>query len=142
MRKSVLFISILFFAFAIQAGKAIPLHQLYFKDRALGVECARTPQERARGLMYRDALPLDQGMLFVFEKEQRVSFWMKNTRIPLSIAFIDRYGKILEIRSMKPFDETHIISRSDQVLYALETNLGYFSDHKITPGDFIQNLPE
>jgi uncharacterized protein len=142
MKTMTLFISILFFSAMTHAHAETSLHELKIHNHVFKVEIVRTPQERARGLMYRDSLPENQGMLFVFETEQRSSFWMKNTCIPLSVAFIDRNGKILEIRSMKPFDETPIVSQSNQVLYALETNLGWFADHKIKPGSIIQNLPK
>jgi uncharacterized protein len=80
-------------------------------------------------------------MLFVFDHPKSASFWMKNTKIPLSIAYIDSTGKILEIESMKPLDETIVPSASDQVAYALEVNQGWFSRHGIAPGAKIDGIP-
>ncbi len=80
-------------------------------------------------------------MIFMFEQPKKASFWMKNTKIPLSIAFIDSAGNILEIKSMNPLDETVIPSKSDQVAYALEVNQGWFSRHGISSGVKIQGIP-
>jgi uncharacterized protein len=102
---------------------------------------ADTPQVSENGLMFRDSLPEDRGMLFVFEQPKTASFWMRNTKIPLSIAYVDSTGKILEIESMKPFDETVVPSVSDQVSYALEVNQGWFGRHGIAPGAKIDGIP-
>jgi uncharacterized protein len=91
--------------------------------------------------MFRDSLPEGQGMLFIFEQPKKASFWMKNTKIPLSIAFIDSAGKILEIESMNPLDETVVPSGSDQVAYALEVNQGWFARHAISNGAKIDGIP-
>jgi uncharacterized membrane protein (UPF0127 family) len=110
-------------------------------DASLKAEVADTPQASENGLMFRDSLPEDRGMLFVFEQPKTASFWMRNTRIPLSIAYIDSIGRILEIKSMKPLDETVIPSVSDQVAYALEVNQGWFGRHGIVPGAKIDGIP-
>ena len=106
------------------------------------VEIADNPFERARGLMYRTALGEDRGMLFVFSKEQPLSFWMKNTYIPLSIAYIDSKGRITDILDMKPLDDKppHYVS-SEPVQYALEVNQGFFEKHGVKVGDKAE-LPE
>ena len=80
-------------------------------------------------------------MLFIFEKPEKASFWMRNTKIPLSIAFIDSAGKILEIKSMNPLDETLVVSNSDQVAYALEVNQGWFVRRGISSGAMIEGIP-
>jgi uncharacterized membrane protein (UPF0127 family) len=80
-------------------------------------------------------------MLFVFPAPQRVSFWMKDASIPLSIAFIQANGKIVQIRSMKPYDETPVPSLSDAVTYALLVNQGWFERHGIAAGTIIEDLP-
>jgi uncharacterized membrane protein (UPF0127 family) len=100
----------------------------------LQVEIARTERERARGLMHRISLPDGEGMLFVFERDQILSFWMKDTLIPLSIAFISYDGRILEIYDMKPRDLAPVHS-SRSVRYALEVPQGWFERAGITPGD-------
>jgi uncharacterized protein len=115
--------------------------ELKISNVPLTTEIADTPQASENGLMFRDSLPEDRGMLFMFERPKRASFWMKNTRIPLSIAFIDSAGKILEIKSMNPQDETVVPSSSDQVAYALEVNQGWFSRHGVSPGAKIDGIP-
>ena len=115
--------------------------QLRLGDVALRAEVADTALESQTGLMFRNSLPEDQGMIFVFDTPRQANFWMKNTRIPLSIAYIDSAGRILEIQSMKPFDETTVRSAFDNVVYALEVNEGWFDRHKIKPGTTITGLP-
>jgi len=115
--------------------------ELKILNASLNAEVADTPQTSENGLMFRDSLPEDRGMLFVFEQPKRASFWMRNTRIPLSIAFVDSKGKILEIESMKPLDETVVPSVSDQVAYALEVNQGWFGRHGIAAGAKIDGIP-
>jgi uncharacterized membrane protein (UPF0127 family) len=105
------------------------------------VEIADTPQASENGLMFRDSLPEDRGMLFIFDQPKKASFWMRNTKIPLSIAYVDSNAKILEIKSMNPLDETVVPSRSDEVDYALEVNQGWFGRHGIAPGAKIDGIP-
>jgi hypothetical protein len=97
------------------------------------VEVARTDAERARGLMYRDRLGSDWGMLFVYDREERLSFWMKNTKIPLSIAFLDAGLVVRDIQDMTPLDETLHVSRVP-ARYALEMEQGWFSRRGVAPG--------
>jgi uncharacterized protein len=115
--------------------------ELKILNASLNAEVADTPQASENGLMFRDSLPEERGMLFVFEQPKTASFWMRNTRIPLSIAYIDSAGKILEIKSMKPLDETVVPSASDQLAYALEVNEGWFVRHGIAPGVKIDGIP-
>lgn len=100
----------------------------------LRAEIADTEQLRMTGLMHRRALGANDGMLFVFESEQNLRFWMKNTSIPLSIAYIDCYGSIIEILDMKPFDTTVTYPSSRKARYALEMNRGWFGTNKIMKG--------
>ncbi len=106
------------------------------------VEVADDPFERTRGLMYRKALGEDRGMLFAFPREQPLSFWMKNTLIPLSIAYIDSEGLITDILDMKALDDKppHYVS-SEPVQYALEVNQGFFEEQGVKVGDHAE-LPE
>jgi uncharacterized protein len=115
--------------------------ELKILNASLKAEVADTPQASENGLMFRDSLPEDRGMVFVFEQPKTASFWMRNTKIPLSIAYIDSTGKILEIKSMKPLDETVVPSISDRVAYALEVNQGWFDRHGIAPGVKIDGMP-
>jgi uncharacterized membrane protein (UPF0127 family) len=90
--------------------------------------------EMSRGLMYRESLPTDSGMLFPYTEPQQVAFWMANTPLPLDIGFFDSNGNLLEIHRMVPFDTTRTVSRSDQVRFALEMNRGWFASHQLFPG--------
>ena len=110
---------------------------LYIKDKEILVEAAKTPEERVRGLMGRKNLGKDEGMFFVFEEEDYHSFWMKNTRIPLTIAFIDRGCRIVSIEDMRPLTlDTHAPPRP--ILYALEMQKGWFSSNGIKVGDIVK----
>ncbi len=106
------------------------------------VEIADDAAEVTRGLMYRTALAENRGMLFVYAREWRPSFWMKNTLIPLSIAFMDSEGRIVDIQDMKPLDDDppHYVS-AKPVQYALEVNQGFFEERGVKVGDKAE-LPE
>ena len=101
------------------------------------VEIADTPEERQTGLMGRSALAEEAGMLFVFDQEQILSFWMKNTLIPLSIAYIDAEGRIVDIQDMQPLDETKHPS-AEPARYALEVNQGFFEGRGVAVGDVVE----
>lgn len=103
-------------------------------------EVASTPEERQRGLMHRKSLKEDHAMIFVFENESKRSFWMKNTTIPLSIAYITKSGVITGIYPMKPLSLESVESRRS-VMYALEVNQGAFQKRGIVPGDEIDLTP-
>ena len=102
------------------------------------VEIAATDTERERGLMGRTALAEDAGMLFVFDREQQLSFWMKDTLIPLSIAYINESGRIVDIQDMQPLDETPHPS-TEPARYALEVNGGFFVARGIQVGDKVES---
>ena len=103
----------------------------------LFVEVAVTEEERALGLMYREFLPENGGMLFIFEDEDYLSFWMKNTMIPLSIAFINSDGVIVDIQDMEPFTTTPHVSKKP-ARFALEVNQGWFKKHGVKVGDRVK----
>jgi len=110
---------------------------LYINDREIWVEVAKTPNERAKGLMGRKHLGQNDGMFFMFERERYHSFWMKDTLIPLSIAFIDKEGRIVGITDMKPLTlESH--HPPVPILYALEMKKGWFSANGINAGDIVR----
>jgi uncharacterized membrane protein (UPF0127 family) len=115
--------------------------ELKISNVLLTAEIADTPQAAENGLMFRDSLPENRGMLFIFEQPKKAEFWMRNTRIPLSIAYIDSNGKILEIKSMRPLDETVVPSTSDDVAYALEVNQGWFARNAIRSGAKVEGIP-
>ena len=114
---------------------------LHIGKASLTTEIAATPAQEERGLMWVSKLPDNDGMIFLQPKIGIATFWMKNTLIPLSIAFIDKDGVILEIHDMKALDETITRSDSDKVAYALETNLHWFALNGIKPGDKITPPP-
>jgi uncharacterized membrane protein (UPF0127 family) len=117
----------------------------------LNLEVARTPAEHERGLMDRDSMPPDNGMVFVYTSPAREGYWMRDTRIPLSIAWLDQNGTILDIQDMDAFDDQHahypgvgtlLLSQapSTPVLpyyYALETNQGWFAAHGVGVGQQV-----
>ena len=118
----------------------LPVTTLTIGGHKLVAEVVTTPEQRATGLMNRFSLAPDHGMLFVFEAPQPLGFWMKNTYVPLSIAFADADGRIVNIEDMKPQDETTHWSRGF-ALYAVEMKQGWFAAHGIKAGDLIQGLP-
>ena len=118
------------------AGEAV----LRFGEHELTVEVVATAESRAQGLMNRDELPDDRGMLFIYPDEQVRGFWMKNTRIPLSIAFANRKAKIVTIADMEPFDETRT-SSFVPAMYAVEVNKGWFAERGIDHGIKIEGMP-
>ena len=109
---------------------------LKIRKHEFRVEIVDTPEARIRGFMEREYIEADRGMLFVFPRDHKLSFWMKNTRTPLSIAYIDSCGEIREIYHMEPCSEKPVSSRVP-VRYALEVNKGRFSELGIGAGDRI-----
>jgi uncharacterized membrane protein (UPF0127 family) len=116
----------------------LPEMTLHIDKAMLQTEIAANELQREIGLMYVTKLPDNEGMIFLMPSVGPVSFWMKNTLIPLSIAFIDPKGVILDIHDMKALDETAVRSNSDHVAYALETNLHWFALNGIKAGDRIE----
>jgi uncharacterized membrane protein (UPF0127 family) len=103
-------------------------------------EVASAPAEREQGLMFREKMAPNDGMVFVFEGPADVCMWMKNTLLPLSVAFIDGEGKIVNIEDMRPQSlDSHCAKKL--VRYALEMNLGWFKQKNIKPGSKIEGLP-
>jgi len=103
---------------------------------SLMVELALSPAQRQQGLMHRTELPDGQGMLFVFDRDQILSFWMMNTLVPLSIAYIASDGRIVEIFDMEPLN-LNPVSSSRSVRYALEVPQNWFQRAGLAPGDRV-----
>jgi hypothetical protein len=120
-------------------GEESPTVQLGIKGHRLVAETAATTATRTIGLMHRFSLKPDHGMLFVFDAPQPLAFWMKNTFVPLSIAFIGADGRILNIEDMTPQTETTHPSRG-LALYALEMKKGWFAERAIAAGDRVEGL--
>ena len=135
--EAVLFILFLLWIIPIARSQTILKIPLYIGQREIWVEVAKAPEERSYGLMGRKYLGKDEGMLFIFETEDYHGFWMKNTFIPLSIAFIEKNGRIVWITDMKPFTlDSHVPPQP--ILYALEMNKGWFSSRGIKVGDVVR----
>jgi hypothetical protein len=134
------FVASTLLAAAIAFAADLPVTTLTVKGQKIVAEVVSTPEQRAKGLMNRFSLQPDHGMLFVFEEPQPLGFWMKNTYIPLSIAFVDSAGRIVNIEDMKPQDETTHWSRG-LALYAVEMRQGWFVAKGIKAGDVINGLP-
>lgn len=120
----------------------LPTKTLSIKGVKLVAEVADDDQKRSMGLMFRDALGQNEGMLFIMPRTERASFWMRNTQLPLSIAYINPSGVIMEIHDLEPFNEVPVRSHFPSIAYALEVNRGWFFENKILPGDRITGLPE
>ena len=118
----------------------LPTAKLTIGSQVLTAEIAATDAHRQTGLMYRFSLAPDSGMLFVFDAPRLRSFWMRNTYVALSIAFIDAQGAILNIEDMAPRDERSTWS-AGPALYALEMRKGWFAQNGIGPGARVQGLP-
>ncbi len=126
-------------AFA-QQNVGLPMIELKTGIYRIQAELADTPKAREVGLMNRTSLPTSSGMLFIFEEKAGHCFWMNNTRIPLSIAFIADDGKIVNIEEMQA-ETTNNHCPKATVRYALEMNKQWFSDRVIVPGTVVQGLP-
>ena len=104
-------------------------------DKTIKAELAVLPEEKQKGLMFRENMEPGTGMLFVFEQATAQKFWMKNTRIPLDIAYFSPDGKLKEIHAAKPFDLSGVPSRSKNIQFVLELNLHDFRKQNIKIGD-------
>ena len=109
--------------------------------RTIKVQEAITVPQMAQGLMYRRSLDKDRGMIFIYSQPVTSSFWMKDTHIPLSIAFINSEGRIISIQDMEPDNDRKTYAPPRPFLYALEMNQGWFKSNNIRVGDkvVIQN---
>ena len=125
--------------FALQARADLPVVELTAGMHLIKAEFADTFQARIRGLMYREKLPQNAGMLFRFDEVDTQCMWMKNTLIPLSVAFTDDAGTIVTILEMKPHDETSRCS-TKPARFALEMNGGWFAERGIKPGMKLRGL--
>ena len=119
----------------------LPTVALRIKDAHIFAEVATRPEDQALGLMFRRSLAPDSGMLFAFDTDDFQRFWMKNTLIPLSIAYISRDSLITDILEMAPLDTTTPYVSSKAVRYALEMNSGWFQSKGIKPGDTVRGIP-
>lgn len=134
-------VSILFFSLLFPAPlrAELPVAQLNVSGHILTVEVAHTEAARSQGLMFRQSMAANHGMLFIFPNPGSYSMWMMNTYIPLTVAFLDEKGTILNIENMAP--RTADAHRSAGIAkYAIETNVGWFAKKKVKPGDRVMGL--
>ena len=121
-------------------AQPLPVVQLSAGMHLIRAEVAADYGTRMRGLMFRESMPVNAGMLFVFDEPGAQCMWMKNTLIPLSVAFLDSTGTIINIADMQPHSEqSHCAARP--ALYALEMNRGWFAQRGIKPGMRLGGIP-
>ncbi len=112
--------------------------KLWLGAEEMLAELALTAEQVQTGMMFRTNLAENAGMLFVFSVPHRASFWMKNCPLPLSAAYIDPEGIILEIHDLQPHNTNSVVASSEQVQFVLETNQGWFGRHHVTPGMVVR----
>lgn len=127
---------------ACAQNQAFGSTQLSAGMHQIQAEVAASGPQREQGLMFREKMPNNSGMVFVFDAPATQCMWMKNTLLPLSVAFIDAEGRIVNIEDMQPQTlDSHCSKKAVPVRYALEMNLGWFKQKNIKPGTVIGNLP-
>lgn len=126
-------------AAALATADPLLTYPLKIRNHEIRAELAHTEATRRQGLMHRERLPENGGMIFVYPVPEVTAMWMKNTRVPLSVAFIDAKGRILNIEDMEPFTEDAHASRGPAA-YSLEVNRGWFAKRGIRAGDRVEGL--
>ena len=121
----------------VKAQPRLQTMQLYIGAEVVTAELAMNQIQIATGLMFRTVMPENEGMLFTFARPHRASFYMRNTKLPLTLAYIDSEGVVLETRDMTPLDETPLEAATDRVQYVLEMNRDWFKRHNIAPGTVL-----
>jgi uncharacterized membrane protein (UPF0127 family) len=119
---------------------SLPTVPVKIGSRTFTLEIAADEYTRERGLMERDSMPADHGMIFVFSSDTTEGFWMKNTHIPLDILFVDAGGKVVSVHTMKPFD-MHTTESDGTYRYAIELNAGAAADAGVKAGDTLSIPP-
>ncbi len=140
MKRSVLILSFLLLGCLPTKIDTLPQEKVFFKKTHLTVEIAADKSSQKKGLMFRKSLPEDEGMLFDFGRAGVYRFWMKNTVLPLSIAFLDESGKVLAIEDMDPNTPEKLYMSPPETRFAIEVNQGWYGRHRVKIGD-IAKLP-
>jgi uncharacterized membrane protein (UPF0127 family) len=137
MRKVIILVILLVINIPYLSGEDI--NKVYIGNTCIRVDIVDSGREREQGLMFRDGLDEDQGMLFIFEKEGKYCFWMKNMNFPLDIIWINRDNKIVDIKKNVPCsqDNLEVLVPNDSAIYVLEVNAGFADKNKIEIGDRI-----
>ncbi|MGB4346656.1 MAG: DUF192 domain-containing protein [Burkholderiaceae bacterium] len=141
MTKNLLLLALLFNLTQAGAQQRLPVTTLNIGIHLIQAEVAIRDDERAQGLMFRKNMGINEGMVFRFGSPNKVCMWMKNTLIPLSVAFIDEQGSIINIEDMQPETlEAHCSEKPAR--YALEMNRGWFKNKHIKPSSKVTGLPK
>lgn len=133
------FLGVLFAAAFSANAQSLPVLELTSGIHRIEAEVAATQEHRMTGLMHRRSMPMQRGMLFVFSEVAQHCMWMRNTYLPLSVAFLDEKGRIINIEDMQPQTENNHCS-SRPARYALEMNLGWFRSRNLVPGAGIAGI--
>jgi uncharacterized membrane protein (UPF0127 family) len=112
--------------------------KVWLGTEELTAEVARTPDQLQKGMMFRESMEENEAMLFVFPRPHRTGFWMKNTDLPLSAAYIDPTGEILEIHDLQPQNTNTVRAASDRIQFVLETRQGWFERHQVSTGAVLR----
>jgi uncharacterized protein len=122
---------------ATNAQPKLKTMKLFVGPEVVTAELALTQLQVATGMMFRKEMGENEGMLFVFARPHRTSFYMKNTLVPLTAAYIDSEGTILELVDLQPLDETPVVAASDNVQFVLEMKHGWFKRHNVAVGAVV-----
>ena len=122
---------------ASQPTSGLPTVKMQIGSKTFTLEVANDEETRERGLMRRDSMPADHGMIFVFDHEQVLPFYMKNTRIPLDIIFVGKDGVVVAVKQMRPYDLS-ITSSGKPALWAIELNAGAAAEAGVKAGDVLE----
>ena len=121
-----------------RAQPKLPTVKLWLGSQEIVAEVARTPVQLQTGMMFRQTMGENEGMLFVFSRPQQAAFYMRNTTLPLSCAYLDDEGAILEIHDLTPHEEKSVAAQSARVRFVLETRQGWFAAHQIGLGIVVR----
>ncbi|HVV01266.1 MAG TPA: DUF192 domain-containing protein, partial [Verrucomicrobiae bacterium] len=121
-----------------QAQPKLPTMRLWLGPEEMIAELATNAKTWQTGMMFRTNMAENEGMLFVFPRPERANFWMKNTILPLSAAYINPDGVILEIHKLQPESTNEVMAASDRIQYVLETSQGWFQRHRVNTGTVVR----
>jgi uncharacterized membrane protein (UPF0127 family)/predicted small lipoprotein YifL len=121
-----------------RAQAKLPTIRLWLGESELSTEMALTPIQQATGMMFRTNMDENAGMIFPLPVPQRAAFWMTNCPLPLTAAYIDPQGQVLEIHELRANDATTVFSDAENIYYVLEVNQGWFAHHHIEPGTVVR----
>jgi uncharacterized protein len=139
MRFRPMFAAVATLAPLIAFGQELPIMELTAGMHRIEAEVVNSQETRMRGLMMRQSMPMHRGMLFVFDEQARHCMWMKNTLLPLSVAFLDERGRIINVEEMQPqTEDSHCAAKPAR--YALEMNAAWFKKRGLGPGAALAGI--